>query len=256
MNCREVLAKLYEYLDAEVSAAEKKEMDQHLEFCSDCLKKYRLEDEFNKVVKQKLQSPPDVTALKNKVRKEIEKIDIQTQPRNIVYLLGPLIAAAAIAFIIFMPYSKGSDPQAVLKAIQPFAEEHSKCLKGLTQYVVQSPDPSTVKAAMDKLADIPDDIFKVNDGNVKIVGGAVTHLVEGDDPHIDFSAYGENVSIFVVARNSIDKTPFHKVDLNGESVYVGSCPLYQYVIFDCGDRECVAVSKLPQRQMLDLAALF
>jgi mycothiol system anti-sigma-R factor len=93
VNCREAFAKLYEYLDKELCEDDKKHLDQHHEICSDCLKKYELEEEFNKVIKQKICSKPDVTHLKNRIREQIDKIDASSQPRNFLFLLMPLSQA-------------------------------------------------------------------------------------------------------------------------------------------------------------------
>ncbi len=256
MNCREAFAKLYEYLDQELGEDDKKELEQHLEFCSDCLKKYELEEEFNKVIKQKILCQPDVTHLKNRVREQIDKIDASSQPRNIFFLLMPLFAAAIIVLVLFIPFGKGSDPQAVLLATRPFADEHSKCLQHIMKYDVESTDPAVVKAGIAQFTDLPQELFAASPADISIQAAAVLHLASGDDAHIDFKAYGVDVSVFVLPRDTVDKSPFKKVERNGQAYYIGSCPFYQYVIWACDAHECIAVSKLSQSQLIDFALIF
>jgi mycothiol system anti-sigma-R factor len=256
VNCREALTKLYEYLDKELCEDDKKHLDQHLEFCSDCLKKYQLEEEFNKVVKQKICCQPDVTHLKNRVREEIDRIDASSQPRNILFLLMPLIVATVVTLVILIPSGRGSDPQAVLLAMRPFADEHTKCLQRLLEYAVESTDPLVVKAGLAQFSDLPQELFAATPTDVSIQAAAVAHLPSGDNVQFDYRAFGEDVSVFVLPRDAVDKSPLEKVERSGKTFYVGSCPFYQYVIWACEGHECVAVSKLSQSQLVDFALIF
>jgi mycothiol system anti-sigma-R factor len=256
MNCREAFAKLYEYLDKELGEDDKKQLEQHLEFCSDCLKKYELEEEFNKVIKQKICCSPDVTHLKNRIREQIDKIDESSQPRNILFLLLPLLAAVVIVLVVLIPSGRGSDPQAVLLAMRPYADEHTKCLQHVLKYDVESTDPAVVKTGMTKYADLPEEFFDVTPAGISIQAAVVAHLPSGDDVQFDYNAFGEDVSVFVLPRDTVDKSPFKKVERNGKAFYIGSCPFYQYVIWTCETHECVAVSKLSQSQLVDFAVVF
>jgi mycothiol system anti-sigma-R factor len=256
VNCREALAKLYEYLDKELSEDDKRHMEQHLEYCSDCLKQYELEEEFNKVIRQKVCCQPDVTHLKNRVREQIDKIDASSQPRNLLFLLMPLVIAAALMLVIFIPSGKGSDPQAVLIAMRPFADEHGKCLQHLLKFDVESTDPHIVRAGIAKFTDLPDELFATTSADISIQAAAVRHSSSGGDVHLDFRAFDEEVSVFVLPRDVVDKSPLKKVERNGKTFYIGSCPFYQYVIWACEEHECVAVSKLSQSQLIDFAMNF
>jgi anti-sigma factor (TIGR02949 family) len=256
VNCREALAKLYEYLDKELGEDDKKHLEQHLEFCSDCLKKYELEEEFNRVIKQKICCQPDMTYLKSRIREQIDKIDASSQPRNILFLLLPLLAATIIMLIIFIPHGRGSAPQAVLLAMRPFADEHAKCLQHIMKYDVESTDPAVVRAGMAQFPDLPQELFAATPADISIQAAAVVHLPSGDDVHFDFKAFGEDVSVFVLPRDTVDKSPFRKIERNGKAFYIGSCPFYQYVIWACEAHECVAVSRLSQSQLVDFALIF
>jgi hypothetical protein len=47
VNCREALAKLYDYLDSELSKDENHEIKTHLDVCGYCLQKYKLAEDFD-----------------------------------------------------------------------------------------------------------------------------------------------------------------------------------------------------------------
>lgn len=256
MNCREALSKLYEYLDRELGEEDKRSLEQHLEYCSDCLKEYELEDEFNQLIRKKLCNQPDVTHLKQRILAQIDKIDASSQPRNFLFLVAPLVLAAAVALIIFIPTGHSSNPQSVLVAMRSFADEHKKCLDHLLQYVVESNDPAVIKAGASKYADVPAELFSATPADVMIRAAAVAHLPSGDDIQLDYEAFGQEVSVFVLPRGTVDKSPFERVEREGKAFYTGSCPYYQYVIWACEGHECVAVSRLPQAKLVEFAGNF
>lgn len=257
MNCREVLAKLYDYLDSELASDEKQQVQKHLDVCGHCLEQYKLEEDFNKLVQQKIKSPTDIQNLKSKVLNEIEKIDRGsgggTSSRSVFYLLAPIAAAAIITLILINPFSpKGS----VLEAVYPYAMEHNKCLDHVLQYLVQSQDPQEVQAALSHFGGLPSDLFRSPQTDYRLEGAALARTDAGEKPHIDYDYSGTDVSIFVLDRNTIDKSAFRQLQHNGKTYYVGSCPKFHYVIWQCKDHECIAVSKLAEDQLLGFASTF
>ncbi len=260
MNCREVLAKLYDYLDEELTASDRQDLQKHLEHCSDCLHKYNLEEQFNRVIAGKLDSPCETSQLKKRILVEIAKIDQQqggaASPgrRNILYLFMPIAAAALVALILINPFSsKGS----VLEAVYPFAHEHSKCLDHVMQYIVQSHDPAEVRAALQHIGAMPDDLFApATDGQFQLAGAAIAHVNNHDRVHLDYSYKGDAISVFVLDKNTIDKSHFDRMEHNGKTIYAGSCPKFQYVIWECEQHECVAVSLIDEEKLIDFASVF
>jgi len=261
VNCREVLAKLYDYLDSELPSDEKHQVKSHLEVCTHCLEQYELEEDFNKLIQQKVKSPADIQNLKSKVLQEIEKIDrgdnkvasSSSSGRSVFYLLAPIAAAALIALVLINPFSpKGS----VLEAVYPFAMEHNKCLDHVLQYLVKSQDPQVVQSALAHFGSLPDDLFKIPQSDYQIEGAALAHTDSGEKPHIDYDYSGTDVSIFVLDRDTIDKSAFRQLQHNGKTYYMGSCPKFHYVIWQCKNHECIAVSKLGEDQLLGFASTF
>lgn len=257
MNCREVLAKLYDYLDSELTSEEHKQVKTHLDVCGHCLAKYQLEDDFNKLVKQKVKSESDVANLKAKVLAEIEKLDRgsrgSSSGRNVFFLFAPIAAAAIITLFLVNPFSSQGS---VLEVVYPFATEHSKCLDHVMQYLVQSQDPTEVKAAFASFGSLPEDLFQAPHSDFRLAGAALSHTEFGDNPHIDYNFDGTDVSIFVLNRDTLKKTAFRQIQHNGKNFYVGTCPKFHYVIWECEDHECVAVSKLEEDRLLGFAAIF
>lgn len=257
MNCREALQKLYDYLDKELVEGEKEKIDQHLEFCSDCLRKFNLEKSVQEAINARLQRQKhDVEPLKAKVLSEIDKIDKGGQ-RGLGYLFVPLAAAAMLAVFFLTPFNPWSNEQATYAAAQLFADQHSKCLEHLLTHEVESTDPHVVDSCMSALMEIPHELFEYSAPNVAISAGAVVHLPAGDEAQLEYTVDGEIVSLFIIRNNSIeDLEPFRRLQQGDKTMLVGSCRNYRYVIWQCQDVECVAVSKLPEEKLIEFASVF
>ncbi len=259
MNCREVLARLYDYLDAELTPAERQDLQKHLEHCSDCLHKYQLEEQFDRVVHAKLNTPCEVNQLKTRILAEIAKIDRQQgaapagNNRNLLFLLMPIAAAILITVFLINPFAP---KRSVLEAVYPYAMEHNKCLDHVMQYIVQSHDPAEVKAALAHIGAVPEDLLQPPTGQFQLAGAAIAHVDNHDNAHLEYTYAGEEVSVFVLDKNTIDKSHFDRQDRDGKSFYLGSCPKFQYVIWSCEQHECVAVSLMPEDKLLQFASSF
>jgi len=259
VNCREVLARLYEYLDTELDESDRKSVDSHLEFCSDCLKKYQLEEEFNKVIKSKCASQTDVANLKSRVLSEIEKIDRvgkgSAGPRNLLFLLAPLAAAVIITLIAINPWnsnSKGSN----LVRFGPVAAEHSKCLGNLKDFIVESADPQKVHEVMAKVGVLPDQLFSTHNGEVTLLKGGVAHTTYGSGPHLDYQLEHGNVSLIALPIGQIDKSGLDKAEHDGIIFYFGSCPKYQYVVWEWQGEDLIAISELDPQKLMGFVTTF
>lgn len=61
-NCREVLQRLYHYLDGELTDESRADIQQHLEDCSPCVEAFGFEKDLRRVIAQRCRDvpPPDL----------------------------------------------------------------------------------------------------------------------------------------------------------------------------------------------------
>ena len=80
------------------------------------------------------------------------------------------------------------------------------------------------------LAIYPTDLFRSPQSDYRLAGAALARTINGEKPHIDYNYSGTDVSIFVLDRETIDKSASQQVQHNGKTYFVGSCPKFHYVI--------------------------
>lgn len=256
MNCREVLEKLYEYLDQELIESESKKLEQHLEYCSDCLQKYNIEKAVQEAIKNRLNDTYDTGALKARIITEIDKIDKASSGRTIFFFLAPVAAAAAIAFAFLFPIQGGGNAGKVYAAVAPFADLHTECLKKLLSFKFESSDPQVLDSCMGELEQLPHELFEYQSPDIRIAAATISDMPEGNEPMLEYIAFGDSVSLFVNKHYSIDQSPFSEVKVRDKSLLVGSCNNYRYVIWECRGTQCIAVSRLPREELINFAIAF
>lgn len=257
MNCREVLERLYEFLDAELNDAEKKDFAVHLEVCSDCLKYFKMEEELDRILKQKTRRCSDVERLKQRVLAEIDKMDRQSgsgSSRNVIYLLAPIAAAVVLTFVLLNLFSS-SNQMSFNDLIGSYAQEHKKCVDRLKDFLIESQDPEEIRAALAHLGALPEQLFH-SSAEITLAKAGEVRSSRGVEAHLEYLFSGENVSLFVLTRHSIDKSQFDMIEYNGKKIYFSRCPNFHYVLWENHNWQCLAVSRLDEEKLISFATSF
>ncbi len=75
MDCREVLAEVYFYLDAECAQARREIIKQHLAECSPCLAQYGIEQDVRALVHRCCSKESAPTEVKARLRAKLAEFD-------------------------------------------------------------------------------------------------------------------------------------------------------------------------------------
>ncbi len=73
-DCSEVLYRVYEYLDGEMSADDTYKIKEHLDECGPCLKEYDLDQALKALVKRSCQSEEAPVQLRTQIMARITRI--------------------------------------------------------------------------------------------------------------------------------------------------------------------------------------
>lgn len=107
MNCQETLNLLYEIIDKEASQIDITEVQKHLDRCQDCLKKFRLEESLQALVKERLKASldiPRIDHLRTRVLLQLEQIDgiqFRTNRLSLPFRI-PAVALAGAASVVLL----------------------------------------------------------------------------------------------------------------------------------------------------------
>lgn len=77
-DCREVLDRVYEYLDAEMTELDVVQIRVHLEECGPCLRQYDLENALKALVRRSCREPAPAQ-LRVKIMARISQLRVQTE---------------------------------------------------------------------------------------------------------------------------------------------------------------------------------
>jgi mycothiol system anti-sigma-R factor len=76
-DCREVLAKVYVYLDSEADEHDCHQIKEHLDECGPCLRQYGLEQHVNQIVARSCGSDVAPESLKLRVLAQIQQVRVE-----------------------------------------------------------------------------------------------------------------------------------------------------------------------------------
>ncbi len=76
-DCREVLDRLYEYLDGELTHTDTDRIRQHLEECSPCLSEYGLEEALRALLRRCCACEPAPAELRARIMVQITQVRLQ-----------------------------------------------------------------------------------------------------------------------------------------------------------------------------------
>ncbi|MQA83965.1 MAG: mycothiol system anti-sigma-R factor [Streptosporangiales bacterium] len=77
VDCRDVLARVYQYLDDELAETDCAEVKQHLHECGPCLREYGLEEAVKKLVAKHCGCDPVPGDLRSKVLLRIQEVQAE-----------------------------------------------------------------------------------------------------------------------------------------------------------------------------------
>ncbi len=110
MNCQEALNLLYDIIDKEASEIDVKQVEEHLEKCSDCFEKYRLEAEIQNFLSEKFRKANGEAArdaLKARILDQLDEVDHtgtaakgRENQRPFRFAATVMVAAASLVVLI------------------------------------------------------------------------------------------------------------------------------------------------------------
>jgi mycothiol system anti-sigma-R factor len=74
VTCRGAMARLYEYIDRELSPADKKAVSAHLKFCRACSRRFRFEEQLIGRIREKCPVMRAPESLKRRIEADIEEL--------------------------------------------------------------------------------------------------------------------------------------------------------------------------------------
>ncbi len=76
-DCREVLDRVYEYLDGEMTVHDVAKIKQHLDECAPCLKEYDLDEVLKALVRRSCECEAAPEALRARIMVQITEVRVQ-----------------------------------------------------------------------------------------------------------------------------------------------------------------------------------
>jgi anti-sigma factor RsiW len=242
------------YVDSQVTPEEEKAIREHMEVCASCISLYEEE----KTIKEKLHSlsktvpiPPD---LDEKLIRSLGKVK---KKRFISNLFLGIAAALVVLFILafFMRvYIFRTEPNSLLSEV---LESYKDIFNEKLPIAYKTENPEDLQIQLDKTAAIPFtlDVDDFSAMGFKLKGGLVKEIAKRKSAILIYEGK-ELVGYYLMISSESDFPKDAKKIRDKEKetdFYLLQRDSYNLVVWKEGNKTCIMVSKLDEKQLLSLA---
>jgi len=202
MDCQQAFALLQDILDKEASQIDEKEVRAHLEKCSHCFEKFRLEESIQQFLNEKIklsatnESKPDkLESMRLHLLNELDEIDaecVKTKSNPFGSSFKIFLSTAALVVLAGIWYLSNGffDHQ---KYFIPLEQAHWATTENISQY-------SQNVSAEEYMKDIENKLhysMKSSFADYALVGGKNEEIMGTEFEHVVFSNNKDYISIFI-----------------------------------------------------------
>ncbi len=258
MNCQEALALLYDIIDKEASEIDAEQVHEHLQKCSQCLKRYELEGDINDFVKKKLshaKPSPQINALRDKILCKLDTIDREEGGlkghKPPFWKASYVVAAAAILVVTISAVYLATGFYRHKDIYIPLEQAHWKAEDELRTFE----NPTLTSAAVLFAADTVGYRPSPEVAGTHLAGGQVEEINGTRMAHFVYTNPGtRTVSVFVVPANQFtipEDLRSSLIQRHGLDLFDHNCRGCRLVYHRVGNAIVVTATTDRQTELLD-----
>ncbi len=204
MVCRVVRAKLFQYLDEELSPYQRSALERHLASCPDCQRLVDLERAFWGTYIVALRPDPAPEEVREQVVRLLDALPSRPPERQKRYLSRHSLAAG-IALILLGGFLGFGLQRLWQRATAPLAqladaavEQHQKLTRALLPYDIAQVPPKVAEEWFRHRLDFNVSFPELLRQNVTFQGGRISHLRDLEVAALHYRVEAKDVSLFVI----------------------------------------------------------
>lgn len=258
MVCKDVRAKIFEYLDAELPAREREAADRHLARCPECRAVIETEVEFRERYVAPLRPTPAPDRVREQVARLLETLPAPPRARWLPRSPFPprAVAVAAVALLLValggligVVLERGlTERQPTLLGLaEASVVQHQKLTRGVLPHDIAGVTPKDAEQWFRRRLDFNVSLPEQLPGDrLTMVGGRISHLGELEVAALHYRMEEQDISLFVIPLERfrqlrLRETPkFKMLTHNGYDVIVWASHGSGYaLVSEIGGRSCL-----------------
>jgi anti-sigma factor (TIGR02949 family) len=222
MVCRVVRAKLFQYLDGELSPHQRSALERHVAACAECRRVLDLERTFRETYVVPLLPDAAPEEVRERVVRLLEALPSQPAERRERYVFRRSLAAG-IAFIVFGSllwvglqrlWKEATTP--LVQLAEAAVEQHQKLARAVLPYDIAQVSPKSAEDWFRQRLDFNLSIPDLPSEQVTFQGGRISHLRDLEVAALHYQVESKDVSLFVIPLEGykqlgLDGSPKFKV---------------------------------------------
>lgn len=255
MACKAVKAKLFEYLDGELSEEQRSPLEEHLGACSDCRHLVELEKAFQEIYVLPLRPDQAPAAVRERVARLLASLakpptswwrrPLRRRRAIVTAVLAALVLVGGLWGLI-LTWAQREASASLLRLADASVEQHQKLARGMLPFDIARISPREAEQWFGNKLDFNVRLPELKDENLTFLGGRIAHLRDFEVAALEYQVDQKNVTLFVMPSEQYQKLglkaepKFKMVNRQGYDVIVWSAHGAAYaLVSEIGGRSCM-----------------
>jgi mycothiol system anti-sigma-R factor len=260
MVCSAVRAKLFQYLDAELSPGQRTALERHVAACGECQRLLELERAF----RDAYMAPLRVEGAPEEVRaRVVHWLDTLPRPPSaqrrrwrLSHRLAAGIAILSLGSLLWFGFQRlwKGPTTPLLQLAEAAVEQHQKLARAVLPYDIAHVPPKVAEDWFRRRLDFGISIPALTDERIAFQGGRISHLQNFEVAALHYQVEGKDVSLFIMPLEEYkqlglaDSPKFKTVPHRGYDVVVWTSRGLAYsLVSEIGDRACLVCHAAEER---------
>jgi anti-sigma factor RsiW len=253
MDCSTAKSKLFPYVDGELSAEARDQVEAHLAECGACRRLVDLEVAFRETYVEALRPDPASERVRERVGALLSGLEGERRARRRRAGVRRLAFALAAAVLLTggvlggLALQKHIGPASTVADIADAAvEQHLKLVRDLLPHDIKDVPPKAAEEWFRKRLAFNVSLPDLKTDSLQFLGGRISHLRDVEVAALEYKVEGNKVSLFIIPEEAYrrlqlgDKPRFKVVSHRGYDVVIWRSQGAGYtLVSEIGDRACL-----------------
>ena len=253
MDCNTAQSKVFPYVDGELTAEVRDQVEAHLERCAACRRLVDLEFAFRNAYVDRLRPDPAPARVRDHVITLLDDLHRGPHARRGQWRLKRFGLCAAAALLVGVGVGAGIALQSYIATGTPLVdladaavEQHQKLVRDLLPPDIKDVSPRAAQEWFRKRLAFNVTLPDLKTERLRLLGGRISHLGDIEVAALEYQVDANNVSLFIIPEEAYrrlhltDKPRFKVVSHRGYDVVIWRSQGAGYtLVSEIGDRACL-----------------
>ncbi|MGH7267488.1 MAG: anti-sigma factor family protein [Candidatus Rokuibacteriota bacterium] len=253
MTCEPTRARLFEYLDGELTHEDLARVEEHASACAECRHLVELERAFREIYSVPLRPDPAPALVQARVATLLADLApprpwrhaVGSRRAVVTLVCAALVLVGALVGLLLAWAQREASATSLLRLADASVDQHQKLARGILPFDIARVPPGDAERWFRSKLDFNVRLPELKDDRLTFVGGRIAHLTDFEVAALEYLVDQHNVTLFIIPTDQYDRLGlrpeprFKLVNRQGYDVIVWNAHGAAYaLVSEIGGRSC------------------